>query len=61
MAMSSEDAPAPARLSYREREVDNTLDDHEIRISRLEKVSLVVVGYALAEGGSLVNDIIQLV
>ena len=59
--MSSEEAPSSSRLSYREKDVDDRLDEHGRRISRLEKAILVGVGYGLAEGSNLVTDLVQLV
>jgi hypothetical protein len=58
MVMSS-DGSADG-LTYRERDVDDTLDDHESRISRLEKVALVGVGYGLASGANIVTDFMTL-
>lgn len=43
--------------SYRQKSVDTTLDQHERRISRLEKVALITVGYGIAEGSQIVTDI----
>jgi hypothetical protein len=43
--------------SYRERDVDETLDDHDYRISRLEKIALVGFGYALASGANIATHI----
>lgn len=45
------------RLSYREEDVDETLAEHERRITRLEKVSLVVMGYLIADGATIVNEL----
>lgn len=39
--------------SYREEDVDLTLDDHEQRISRLEKMAYVGIGAALVRGGDI--------
>jgi len=43
-------------LSYRERDVHDTLSDHEQRISRLEKAALVGFGYGLASGAQIVQQ-----
>lgn len=59
--MSSEDAPVDQRLSYREQGVDDTLDEHEHRIKRLEKIALVGIGYGLAEGSNIVTDLVQFI
>lgn len=59
--MSSEDASVDSRLSYREKGVDDTLDEHDARIKRLEKVALVGIGYALAEGSNIVTDLAQFI
>lgn len=48
------------RLSYRKNDVDETLADHERRITRLEKVALVVTGYLVADGATIVNEIAAL-
>jgi hypothetical protein len=45
--------------TYREQDVDETLDDHEYRIGRLEKGGLIVAGYGLSEGWAIVTDIMQ--
>jgi hypothetical protein len=58
MVMSS-DGSADG-LTYRERDVDDTLDDHEGRISRLEKVALVGVGYGLASGANIITDVVSI-
>jgi len=36
-------------LTYRERHVDNQLDDYDRRISRLEKATLIGAGYAFSQ------------
>lgn len=43
--------------TYRQQDVDNTLEDHEHRIGRLEKAVLVGIGYGLAEGYNIVEAI----
>jgi len=55
-----ETSSADERLSYRERDVDETLDDHDRRLSRLEKVALVGVGYGIAEGWNITNYLLGL-
>jgi hypothetical protein len=45
--------------SYRERDVDETLTDHEQRLSRLEKVALIGIGYGLASGAQIITEIGQ--
>jgi len=35
--------------TYRERDVDETLDEHEQRLTRLEKLSFIILGYIAAE------------
>jgi hypothetical protein len=55
MAMASESSQYEP--SYRERDVDETLDDHDHRISRLEKIALVGFGYGLASGANIVTHI----
>jgi len=52
-----ESSSAVERLTYRERDVDDELDDHERRISRLEKAGLVAVGYGVAEQNMIVETI----
>lgn len=47
-------------LSYRENDVDQTLDEHDRRISRLEKIALIGIGYGLAEGSAFITDITSL-
>jgi hypothetical protein len=41
--------------TYRQKDVDGTLENHETRISRLEKAGLVAVGYAAASGYDIVG------
>jgi hypothetical protein len=53
-SMSSDETYSP---TYRQRDVDDTLDDHEGRITRLEKIALLSVGYGLAEGWTIITDI----
>jgi len=45
--------------TYRQSNVDDTLEDHDTRISRLEKAILVLIGYGIAEGGNIVTEIMQ--
>lgn len=59
--MSSEGRAGAYEPTYRQQDVDETLDNHELRISRLEKMSLMVVGYGLAEGSKLIADIAQFI
>jgi len=59
MAESSEQATSYER-SYREREVDERLDDVEHRITRLEKAVLIGFGYAIASGADIVAEIVKL-
>lgn len=44
--------------SYREQSVDEALDEHDRRITRLEKAGLVVLGYAIAEFPSTVSKLL---
>lgn len=48
-------------LTYREQDVDERLDEHDRRISRLEKASLIVLGYGIAEGSSIIETLAALV
>jgi hypothetical protein len=43
--------------TYREQDVDETLDNHDTRLSRLEKVALLGIGYGLAEGNQLIQAV----
>ena len=52
---------AEYRPTYRQQDVDDSLDDHDTRISRLEKFALLVVGYGIAEGGNIVTEIAQFI
>jgi len=47
--------------TYRQQDVDDSLDDHDTRISRLEKFALLVVGYGIAEGGNVITQLAQLI
>lgn len=47
--------------TYRQEDVDETLDNHDTRLSRLEKVALIAAGYGLADGWNIVGSLIQLV
>lgn len=42
--------------SYRQQSVDDTLDSHDRRISRLEKGALIIGGYLIAEGANVVEQ-----
>lgn len=53
-AESPEDSYDP---SFRQQSVDDQLTNHEIRISRLEKGGLIVLGYLAAEGSNIVMDL----
>jgi hypothetical protein len=44
--------------TYRQQNVDSTLSNHESRISRLEKMALIGIGYGLAEGSNLVTKLV---
>lgn len=46
------------RLSYRERDVDETLDDHEARITTLERAKLLGIGYLLSEAPNIAGTVI---
>lgn len=48
------------QLSYREQAVEEELDDHDRRISRLEKALLIAVGYVLADQNVLLDPILGL-
>lgn len=48
------------QLSYREKVVEEELDDHDRRISRLEKSLLIAVGYVLADQNVLLDPILGL-
>lgn len=48
-------------LSYREQDVDKTIDDHDRRISRLEKAGLIALGWGIAESSQLTDMLIGLV
>ena len=41
--------------SYRQSNVDTTLEDHETRITRLEKIALIGFGYLVADGAEIVS------
>jgi len=46
------------QLNYREQNVDETLTDHERRITRLEKVTLVAIGYVLSDANLLIDPLL---
>jgi hypothetical protein len=48
-------------LSYREKDVDETLNDHDRRITRLEMAGLVALGWGLAESTQLTDALLSLV
>lgn len=63
MSMASEEADTAVAQryspTYRQQDVDETLDDHEARLSRLEKAALVGAGYAIAEAPDIVNQVLS--
>jgi len=60
MAESSEQVTSYEQ-SYRERDVDERLDDVEHRITRLEKAALIGLGYAIASGADIVVEMTKLI
>lgn len=48
-------------LSYREQSVDDAINNHEKRISRLEKAFLIGVGYVLADQDMLFEALIGVI
>lgn len=58
---TADESESNPRLTYRERNVDDELDDHESRISRLEKAFLIGVGYVLADQDVLLEPLIGLI
>lgn len=49
------------KLSYRERDVDDTLDNHDRRITRLEMAGLVALGWGIAESSQLTDALLSLI
>lgn len=47
--------------TYRERDVDKTLDDHERRLSRLEIGAIFAAGYVVADAPDVVAALLQFV
>lgn len=43
--------------SYRQEDVDETLQEHEQRISRLEKLAYIGIGAGLVRGGELMANL----
>lgn len=39
--------------TFRQQNVDETIKDHERRITRLEKVALIGAGYLIADGAEI--------
>lgn len=46
-------------LSYREKDVDAKLEEHDRRISRLEKAGLVALGWGISESAELSNMLLS--
>lgn len=61
MSPDADTAADGGHLSYRERDVVETLDEHDRRINRLEKAGLIGMGYALAQGGDLATALVGLI
>lgn len=59
--MASEQPSEGPDLSYREQNVEDDLNEHDRRISRLEKAVLIMVGYVLADQDMLIEAAIGLV
>lgn len=49
-----------SKTSFRLSTNEEQIDDHEKRITRLERGSLIVVGYLIAEGSNLIESVFQL-
>jgi hypothetical protein len=58
--MGEEQSTEQPSLTYREQAVDETLDEHDRRISRLEKALLIAVGYVFADQNVLLDPILGL-
>lgn len=59
--MASETAASGYDPTYREEHVEERLDDHDRRISRLEKAALIGLGYGLASGSEVIQNLVQLI
>jgi hypothetical protein len=51
---------SPDETTFRQERVQQRLEDHDTRISRLEKAGLMVVGYGLAEGAQIIDALTSL-
>jgi len=57
MSESVDAEPGEYSERYRKKNVDERLDDVERRITRLEKVALVTLGYGLATGADIITTL----
>jgi len=53
--MGEEQSADGISLTYREQAVEESLDEHDRRISRLEKALLIAMGYVLADQDVLLD------
>jgi hypothetical protein len=53
--MGEEQSADKPPLTYREQAVEDALDEHDRRISRLEKALLIAMGYVLADQDVLLD------
>jgi len=58
--MGEEQSADEIPLTYREQAVEDTLDEHDRRISRLEKALLIAMGYVLADQDVLLDAVLGL-
>jgi len=61
MGDGTEKASEKPILTYREQAVEDALDEHDRRISRLEKALLIAIGYVFAEQEMLLDAVLGLV
>ncbi|WP_226041176.1 hypothetical protein [Natrinema sp. DC36] len=56
--MATEESYDP---SFRDKQADERLDEHDARISRLEKGSLIALGFFVAQGNEIADTVIAFI
>lgn len=58
---TAEETKPSDRLTYRKQDVDETLEEHDRRITRLEKAAYIGLGYVLATSPEIASKFFGLI